>query len=183
MPSPDVPQRPVVIRPFDRVADRDGLDALDTAFETARVLDVVVGARRIELVERALAVPRVKRYPIDDVFAHWSTWDTAFVAADDRICGLAAVQHQSWHARLVLWHLYVASARRRQGIGRALLARVEQHGRAIGARRVWLETSSINLPAITAYTRLGYALCGADTMLYDGTPEADEAAIYLSKAL
>lgn len=181
--SPRDAPPPVAIRLFDRAADRAGLDAIDTSFDTASVLDVVVGPRRIDLVERPLAAPRTKRYPIDEVFAAWSTWDTAFVADDGRICGLAAVQHQAWNARLVLWHFYVTPARRREGIGRALLAHVEQHGRTVGARRVWLETSSVNVPAITAYTRLGYALCGADVTLYDGTETADEAAIYLSKPL
>ena len=32
--------------------------------------------------------------------------------------------------------------RRREGIGRGLLAQVEAHGRAVGATRVWLETST-----------------------------------------
>jgi ribosomal protein S18 acetylase RimI-like enzyme len=82
-----------------------------------------------------------------------------------------------------LWHLYVHRARRRSGIGRALLARAEDHGRALGARRVWLETSSVNVPGIAAYERLGYALCGADTTVYDTLPYADEAAVYLAKSL
>lgn len=168
---------------MDRVADRRGVSALDTSFETRSVFDVVVTARRIELVERALAVPRIKRYPIEEVFAHWADWRTGFVAEDDRICGFAAVGYEAWHARLVLWHLYVAPERRRTGIARALLARVEAHGRDVGARRVWLETSNLNVPGIAAYNRLGYTLCGADIAFYEATEAAEEAAIYLSKPL
>jgi GNAT superfamily N-acetyltransferase len=165
-------------------ADRAGVIALDTSFETTSIFDVVVTPRRIELVERPLATPLTKRYPIDDAFAHWAMWTDGFVADDDgRITGFAAVEYEAWHARLVLWHFYVAPDRRRHGIGRALLARVEEHGREVGARRVWLETSNVNVPGIAAYTRLGYALCGADTTLYDGTSTAAESAIYLSKPL
>jgi ribosomal protein S18 acetylase RimI-like enzyme len=175
------------IREMDRARDRRGVMAIDTSFATASIYDMVVAPTRIELVERALDEPLVKRYPIGDAFAHWSTWDTGFVATIDAaggaICGFAAVELEAWHARLVLWHLYVAPERRREGIARALLARVERHGRELGARRVWLETSNVNVPGIAAYARLGYTLCGADATLYDATPTASEAAIYLSKPL
>ena len=164
-------------------ADRAGVAALDTSFETDRVFDVVVTTRTIELRDRALPVPRVKRYPIEDVFAPWASWDTAYVAVDERICGFAAVEYEAWHARLVLWHIYVAPDRRRQGVGRGLLVKIEQHGRKLGARRVWLETSNVNVPGIAAYARLGYTLCGVDTTLYETTPAAAEAAVYLSKPL
>ena len=165
-------------------ADRAGLAALDTSFETTSRFDVLVSQRRIELVEVALAAPRTKRYPNADIFAQWSTWDTAFVADDaGAIVGFAAVEYEPWHLRLVLWHFYVAPERRRQGIARGLLERVENHGRSVGARRVWLETSSINVPGVRAYERLGYALCGADVTLYEGLPYTDEAALYLTKPL
>ena len=177
------PRRPFAIREMDRVVDRPGVAALDTSFRTTSVFDVVVTPQRIELVERALTAALVKRYPIEDVFAHWATWETGFVAADGAICGFAAVEYEFLHRRLVLWHLYVAPERRRGGIGRALLARVEQHGRQVGARRVWLETSNVNAPGIAAYARLGYALCGADTTYYEATAAAAETAIYLSKPL
>jgi ribosomal protein S18 acetylase RimI-like enzyme len=183
MPNAHDPRCSIVIREMDRVADHPGVAALDTSFETANVFDVVVTPRRIELVERVLAVPLEKRYPIEDAFAHWATWEVGFVAEDERICGFAAVEYEHWHARLVLWHLYVAQKRRREGIARALLARVEQHGRELGARRVWLETSNVNVPGIAAYARLGYALCGVDTTHYEATPAAAETAIYLSKPL
>lgn len=177
----------VAIRPVDRKADRRAISAItriDTAFETSSVYDVVVGARAIELVERPLAIPLVKRYPMADALAAWSTWDTGLLAEDgDEVCGFAAVEYEAWHARLVLWHLYVTRARRREGIARALLQAVEAHGRQLGAHRVWLETTSVNVPGIAAYARLGYALCGVDTSLYDTLPYADEAAVYLAKLL
>src|SRR5262245_30841580 len=111
MPPGHDPPRSIAIRELDRAADRRRVTALDTSFATSSVFDVVVTARRIELVERALPAPLVKRYPIEEVFAHWSTWNTGFVAEDDQICGFAAVEFEAWHARLVLWHLYVAPDR------------------------------------------------------------------------
>ena len=144
---------PFSVRNADRRADRAAVSAIDTTFETASIYNAVVGPRAIELVERPLATPRVKRYPMADAFAAWSTWDTGWVAEDGaHAVGFAGVEYEPWHARLVLWHLYVARARRREGIGRALLERVEAHGREIGAERVWLETTSVNVPGIAAYS-------------------------------
>lgn len=173
----------LTIREMDPATDRRGVEAIDTSFETSVIFDVQVAPRGLTLVERQLTTPLVKRYSMTEAFAAWSTWDTAFVADDAGICGFAAIEYEAWHARLVLWHLYVSPTRRRSGIGRALLARAEAHGRARGARRVWLETTSANVPGIAAYERLGYSLCGLDHTVYDTLPYASEAAIYLSKSL
>jgi ribosomal protein S18 acetylase RimI-like enzyme len=173
----------LTLREMNRTTDRRGVEAIDTSFETGVIFDVNVASRRIELTLRHLAKPLAKRYPIADAFASWSTWDTAFVADDAGICGFAAVEYEAWHARLVLWHLYVSPERRRSGIGRALLARAEAHGRSRGARHVWLETTNVNVPGILAYERLGYALCGLDRTVYATLPYASETAIYLAKPL
>lgn len=172
----------MTIRELDRATDRRGVEAIDTTFETASVFDVVTTPRRLELVERQLARPRTKRYSIAEVFADWARWEHGWVADDDGIRGFATVAYEAWHQRLVLWFLYVAPAWRRRGVGRALLERVEAHGRELGASHVWLETSNVNVPGVTAYERLGYALCGADRLYY-GAYMPDETAIYLAKLL
>ena len=164
--------------------DRAGVMALDTSFETHSIYEVVTTPRSFELVERPLATPLVKRYPIADAFAHWATWDDGWVALDGTtIVGFAATEYEAWHARLVLWHFYVAPAYRRAGTGRALLAEVEEHGRKLGALRVWLETSNVNVPGIAAYARLGYTLVGGDISMYDDLPYANEKAVFLAKSL
>ena len=174
------------IRELDRATDRRGVEAIDTTFTTGSVLDVVTGERRIELVERALEAPLAKRYSIGEVFAAWARWDAGWVAVDPaaggRIRGFATAGYEPWHERMVLWFLYIEPAWRRRGVGRALLERVEAHGRAAGATHVWLETSSVNVPGIAAYGRLGYALCGADRLYY-GSYMPGESAIYLAKRL
>lgn len=74
----------IAIRAIDRKADRRAVSAItqiDTSFEASSVYDVVVGARAIELVARPLATPLVKRYPMADALAAWSTWDTGFASS------------------------------------------------------------------------------------------------------
>jgi GNAT superfamily N-acetyltransferase len=171
------------IRELDRATDRRGVQAIDTTFETDRVFDLITSARAIELVERVLPAPRLKRYSIGEVFAEWARWDTGWVAVEgDAILGFATVGYEPWHARLQLWFLYVEPAWRRRGVGRGLLARAEAHGRGLGATHVWLETSNVNVPGVRAYNRLGYALCGADALYY-GDYMPGETAIYLAKPL
>lgn len=173
----------VTIRELDRKRDRKGVEAIDTAFETTSVFDLVTSARAIELVERPLATPLTKRYSIGEVFAGWARWDHGWVAEDDgQIRGFATVEHEPWHQRLNLWFLYISPAWRRRGVGRALLAAVEAHGREVGATHVWLETSNVNVPGVRAYERLGYALCGADRYYY-GAYMPGETALYLAKPL
>ena len=155
-------------RALDRKRDRKGVEAIDTAFETATIFDVTATPRALALVEHALPAPITKRYSIGEVFAQWARWERGWVATDpdaadaDTIRGFATVEHEAWHARLTLWFLYIAPAYRRRGVGRALLAEVEAYGRGVGATHVWLESSNVNVPGVAAYERLGYALCGAD---------------------
>jgi ribosomal protein S18 acetylase RimI-like enzyme len=173
----------VVIREYTP-ADQLGVEAIDTSFSTPTIFDLVVEPRRIELRERTLEQPHLKRYPIEDAFAFWATWKTAWVAVDgDRIVGFAAVEYEAWHTRLVLWHLYVDPSRRKSGIARQLLAAVETHARRKSATHVWLETSNVNVPGIAAYERLGYTLCGVDELYYQSLGYAHEQAIYLAKRL
>lgn len=163
-------------------ADQPGVEAIDTSFTTPTIFELVVEPRRLELVERAQ--PHAKTYPIEDAFAFWASWKTAWVAVDaGRVVGFAAVEYEAWHTRLILWHLYVDPSHRRAGIARQLLARCEDHARSKGATHVWLETSNVNVPGIRAYERLGYALCGVDQLYYQSLEYAHEQAVYLAKRL
>jgi GNAT superfamily N-acetyltransferase len=177
-----MPAMALTIRELDRATDRRAVEAIDTSFETATVFDIVTTARRLELVERTLERPIVKRYSIREVFAQWARWDIGWVADDGGVRGFATVEYEAWHSRLILWFLYIDPAWRRQGVGRALLERVEAYAREVGANHVWLETSNVNVPGVAAYERLGYSLCGADRLYY-GAYMPGETALYLAKML
>src|SRR4051794_21053344 len=103
----------IAIRELNRTADRKGVEAVDTSFETHSVFELVTTPRRIELVERPLETPLVKRYDIDEVFARWARWEKGWVADDGVIRGFATVEYEPWHARLNLWFFYISPAYRR----------------------------------------------------------------------
>jgi ribosomal protein S18 acetylase RimI-like enzyme len=170
------------IRELDRAKDQRAIEDIETAFDTDVIFELLARERSIELVERKLESSITKRYSIREVFAPWAGWQRGWVADDDGVRGFAAVAYEPWHQRLVLWFLYIDTGWRKRGLGRALLEQVEAHGRAVGATHVWLETSNVNVPGVRAYNRLGYSLCGADTLYY-GAYMKGETAIYLAKML
>ena len=159
----------IVVRPASFPRDAAAIAGIDTSFTTDSVFDVTAAEDGVRLTLRALADPLTKRFPLDDLESPERPYDRAWAAWDGERCvGFAATSYESWNRRLTLWHLYVDPSHRRRGISRQLLKSVEAHGAALGARHLWLETSSLNAPGVAAYRALGFALTGADLTRYDG---------------
>ena len=165
----------------DDIAD---IAAIDTSFATRQVYDVGVVGESIRLKLRVLGTVLSKRFPLDDLGRPDRPYDHAWVALDsEQVVGFAATSFEPWNRRLVLWHLYVNPSHRARGVARKLLEKVDDQGLERGARHLWLETSSFNVPGIAAYRALGFSLTGVDLTLYDGTPAEGETAIFLSRRL
>jgi ribosomal protein S18 acetylase RimI-like enzyme len=174
----------VVVRPAVLPDDAALIALIDTSFTTRQVYEVDVVGDSIRLTLRDLEAPLSKRFPLDDLVSAQRPYDRAWVAlAGERIVGFAATAFEPWNRRLVLWHLYVDPSHRGRGIGRQLLEMVDDHGVERGARHLWLETSSLNVPGIAAYRALGFSLTGVDLTLYDGTPAEGETALFFSRDL
>jgi ribosomal protein S18 acetylase RimI-like enzyme len=73
----------------------------------------------------------------------------------------------------VLYDLYVASAARGQGVGRALIRAAEDYARAAGAVRLELSTARDNTPAQRLYESLGWKR-DEDFFVYGRTLMAEE---------
>jgi len=160
------------------------LQAFDASFTTTTVYDVVVLSSGLELVERQLDLPLTKRYQLlQDLHDDRLPWDCLLLAREDSgITAVAATSYSSWNQRQVLDELHVAPSHRRRGLARTLVDQVRGIARGNGARELWLETQSVNLPAIHAYRRLGFSLTGIDTTFY-APPHEHEAAVFMSQPL
>jgi ribosomal protein S18 acetylase RimI-like enzyme len=169
---------PISARRIALTADHEALAAMDTSYETTSVYDVRGLPFGFELIPRAV-FPGLHR-PGGQIVAELAgspLWSDAWLAVSaGSTAGFAAVSYE-------LWHLYVDSAHRRQGVATTLLPTVMHHASSLGASHVFAETSNINAPAIATYLRNGFGLVGLDTSLYAATSHADEVAVYLALRL
>jgi len=81
----------------------------------------------------------------------------AFFVADDgdRLVGCAGWRRHGDDAELK--RMFTAKAARRRGLGRRLLAAIEESAREAGCRRLILETGDRQPEAIALYEKAGYA--------------------------
>ncbi|MCX2971410.1 MULTISPECIES: GNAT family N-acetyltransferase [Streptomyces] len=164
--------------------DIEAVEALDGSFTTDTVFRVTVTDEGFALREIAVDPPLTKVFPEDD--AHQDGGDDAdcrtFLAhaPTGELAGFALVAYSGWNRRLTVEDIEIAPEHRGRGIGRALTGLAAEFARERGAGHLWLEVSSVNAPAIRAYRRMGFAFCGLDTTLYDGTPSEGEHALYMS---
>lgn len=174
----------ISIRSANLPSDASAIEAIDTSFATREVYEVEAAPAQISLRLRALSTPLHKRFPLDDLRSASRPYTESWVALRDAsIVGFAASSFETWNGRLVLWHFYVDPSARRQGVGRRLIEVVKAHGIACGARHIWLETSSLNVPGVDVYGALGFSLTGVDLTLYDGTPAEGEVALFYAYRL
>jgi ribosomal protein S18 acetylase RimI-like enzyme len=170
-------------RPADLERDAELIRAVDRSFETDVIYEVQSDGGGFRLVERAVHPPVVRTLPLKEPFEDHG-WESAWLALEGgRAVGVVATRYEAWNRRVVIWHLYVSGEYRRRGVGGRLLETALAAAREAGARTAWLETSNLNVPAVRAYERLGFVLCGLDTTLYDGTPAEGEVALFFSRRL
>ncbi|MFI8199983.1 GNAT family N-acetyltransferase [Streptomyces sp. NPDC085942] len=164
----------------DRTAVIKGEFSSDTVFEV-----VDSGGNGFSLRPVRLDRPIHKVFPDDEPEGgEPSTGARRFVALDgDRVCGYVDTEYEPWNRRLVIADIEVAAPYQGRGIGRTLMNHAIDWARTCGAGHVWLEVTNINAPAIRAYRRMGFALCGLDTSLYSGTESEGETALFMSRSL
>ncbi|MGW3331702.1 GNAT family N-acetyltransferase [Streptomyces rubiginosohelvolus] len=169
------------------------VEALDGSFTTATVFQVETAENGFTLRETAVDPPLTKVFPEEDLDENDEGSGTEgdqvpqgaptflALAPDGTLAGFVSVAYERWNRRLTIEDIEVAPDHRGRGVGRALMSRAEEFARERGAGHIWLEVTNINAPAIHAYRRMGFALCGLDTSLYEFTASAGEYALYLSK--
>ncbi|WFE22839.1 GNAT family N-acetyltransferase [Solwaraspora sp. WMMD937] len=162
----------------------DLLRRLDTGFTATAVLQVVGGADGFRLREVPVSPPVRKRYDLTEgVTEGGRLWDLYALAIDgDQPAGFMATTYQRWNGRQVVNELHVAPTYRRRGVARELIGIAQVTARENAAREIWLETQNVNVAAVRAYRRLGFALTGIDTTRYP-PPYADEVALFMSAAV
>jgi ribosomal protein S18 acetylase RimI-like enzyme len=174
----------LTLRSVQWEADMALLSGLDTSFETDRIYVPEREGLSFRLMEQCVSPPLRKRYPFDSTdVEERQGWDCAIIAEENgQLAGFAAAQFRAWNRRVIVHHLYVSPAFRRQGVGRKLLDAFDTYASSVNARCLWVETQNVNAPAIEFYQRAGFEFCGLDTSLYD--PEnvgTNEIAVFFAR--
>jgi ribosomal protein S18 acetylase RimI-like enzyme len=175
----------LVLRNLRWPEDRAAILALDTSFTTERVYQVAARALSFALYETATTPPLRKVFDLITDVESFPHLDCVLIAeSDGQLVGVAALAYEVENRRAMLRHLYIDSAYRRQGIGRALIDATVARARQYQARCLWLETQDVNYAAIQFYQRAGFEYCGLDLSLDDRTGSAiQETAIFFMRTL
>ncbi|MFN4089033.1 MAG: GNAT family N-acetyltransferase [Alphaproteobacteria bacterium] len=139
---------------------REGLEAHPEAFGSS-------------LAEEAGGVPGwlTAQLAAGDVFGAWDGPDLAGMA------GLWREEPEKKRHRGGLWGMYVRPARRRRGVGAALVRRVLERAALVGLEQVHLGVGAANPGARALYERLGFVAYGVE-------PRALKlAAVYVDEVL
>ncbi|MEU6467381.1 GNAT family N-acetyltransferase [Streptomyces sp. NPDC046976] len=163
--------------------DAEAIKALDSSFTTGTVFRVTAGDDGFALREIPVEPPLTKVFPDEEPDDEGDDGDSrTFVArgAAGDLAGFVTVSYSGWNRRLTVQDIEVAPEHRGRGVGRELMRLGVEFARERGAGQIWLEVTNVNAPAIHAYRRMGFAFCGLDISLYDGTPSEGEQALYMS---
>jgi ribosomal protein S18 acetylase RimI-like enzyme len=171
----------VEIRAASFPDDADAVAAIDATLVATEMfaleqIDVDFRLRRVPVDP-----PVRKDFPLGEIEQDGSV--ALLAISEGLVVAIACADFREWNNRLAITHFYVDARSRRKGIGARLMEEVATRGGHLHADHLWVETSNFNVPAIEAYRRLAFALCGLDTALYRGTAARGEVAVFLSRAL
>jgi GNAT superfamily N-acetyltransferase len=146
-------------------------------------LDLRQDAGQVSANLREVRLPRPVRVPYPrDPFAladEWQRKSLMLVAAQPEPVAYVCLNLQN--AGTVAWvtDLAVASERRRNGIGAALLQAVEEWTMARGCRILFLEMQAKNQPAIRLAQKFGFEFCGYNDHYY----ASQDVALFFGRLL
>lgn len=167
--------------------DEKAVAAIDGSFTTDTIFEVTFTKDGFTMRPVQLDTPIHKVFPDDEpedeTDEEGPDDERTIVAVDrDEVCGFIVTEYSPWNRRLTIADIEVAPTHRGRGVGRTLMDHALEHAGECGAGHVWLEVTNVNAPAIRAYQRMGFAFCGLDTSLYEGTESAGETALYMRRS-
>jgi len=148
----------------------------DATTISALSVQVFLDTYATEGVRPDLAIEAFETYSAEAFTKHLAEPERAFILAEREtgLVGYAEVRLSSLPAPAggvtgaELVRLYVQPSAQRRGVGRGLLARMEQEVAQAGLPAIWLTAWEGNFNARAFYSRLGYSDIGATTYTFQG---------------
>jgi len=177
----------------DRAFDEEAFLRIATGYETSEVFEAArtesEGTVEFSLTLKTLSAPSVTRYKHED--AQLSMYAEIAPRPESHLywamdggekVGIAFAEVRAWNDTLWVWELHVASSRRGQGTGRALMETLFEVCRTEKLRAIVCETQTKNAPAIRFYRSLGLTMDGVDTTYYTNSDiEKNDVAIFMKR--
>lgn len=145
--------------------------ATQDARELIAELDDVLGARYEPEQRHGLSIEQVFEPNVRFFVAHIG--DTAVG------CGAVALFDDYAEVK----RMYTREAARGQGVGKALLAKIETEARAAGRRMLRLETGTLQAAAIGLYEGCGFRACGSFGHYAELPPHRIATSLFYEKPL
>lgn len=163
----------VMIRPAVS-PDFSVLSSFKHAIETQTVwqMDQDISEKEISVHFREMKLPRLMKlsYPrsINNLLEHWKELSVVLVACVDNV-PIGYISSSSIQTTSNVWikDLVVHERWRRQGVATSLIKAMMEWGEERGHKRITLEMSSKNYPAISMAQKLGYEFCGYNDYYYE----------------
>ena len=160
------------IRPAS-LADLNQCLSLDHSIVTNHVWQMHTqrSESRVSVAFDVVRLPREMRteYPrdLDQVVDDWQRDEGVFVAeVDGEVRGYVDLIAHRWQGLGWVVNLAVDRGYRRRGIGTALLQETRKWAREEGLRRIMLEATTKNHPALSLYQKLGFQFAGFNDDYY-----------------
>lgn len=157
------------------------INKVDNAFEVkSRIVPYIKEGEFSYTLEEVPAVYR--RSCRNDEFDY-----TTYIGNPDKIAYLAYINGEAvgqillsrwWNKLAWIEDIRVDGKYRRTGVGRKLMDAAISRARDIGRPGIMIETQDTNVPACLFYQRYGFTLGGADKLLYRGTEDSSETALF-----
>lgn len=170
--------------PVDWSRHEPGICALDVSYTTDHIYRLDRAPLSLTLVPERQDRPLRRAYePLSTELEQLRGMPHVAVAEDDvgQILGMIAVGFEEWNRRARVDHIFIATDRRGQGIGHALMDDAIAFARQRGAWCLVAETQAANYPAARFYQSVGMRLCAIDDHFYDPSGfGGDDVAIFFA---
>ncbi|MFA9412443.1 MAG: GNAT family N-acetyltransferase [Deltaproteobacteria bacterium] len=120
----------------------------------------IIGQEHVDyMLEKFQGVPAITRQIREDGYEYY------LIVDEDQYTGyFALVAEDEDGGPLQLSKLYLKRSSRGRGLGRAVLAWIEEECIARGVRELWLTVNKDNADSIAFYRRVGFGIAGSSVM-------------------